>query len=80
MTAPTRRTVLAGLSAAGLTTPVLVALPAVAADAALFRVVREFDAAKVAWEIADTRKGNLCALARQEYPEPPRSSPSIRRA
>ena len=71
--APTRRAVLAGIAGAGLTVPALAALPAVAADAALLRVVREFDAAKAAWEIADTRKGNLCALAHQEYPEPPRS-------
>ncbi len=73
-TTPTRRTVLAGMAGAGLTVPALTPLPAAARgkpDAELFRVVREFEAAKAAWVQADEREETLGALARKEYPERP---------
>ena len=76
MSAPTRRTVLAGLSAAGLTVPALAALPAVAAghpDAELFRIVHEFEDARAAWEVADAHERDLSHLAHKEYPAPARA-------
>ena len=76
MSAPTRRTVLAGLSAAGLAVPALAALPAIAEghqDAELFRIVHEFEDARAAWKVADNHADKQFGIARKEYPQPPRS-------
>lgn len=73
-TTPTRRTVLAGMAGAGLTVPALAAPSGNARgrpDTELFRVVREFEAAKAAWVQADERGETLGASAREKYPERP---------
>lgn len=70
MTAPTRRTVLAGLSAAGLTVPALTALPAVAAghsDAELFRAIGDAKKLNAAWQDALDRQEAISPIGGEEY-------------
>ena len=62
---------MAGATVAATTVASLPALPATHPDAALLRVVREFDAAKAAWVQADEHEEALGAKARKEYPERP---------
>ena len=69
-TAPTRRAVLAGLSAAGLAVPALAALPAVAAghsDAELFRIVGEAKKLDAAWWDALDRQEAISPIGGEEY-------------
>ena len=70
MTAPTRRTVLAGLSAAGLAVPALTVLPAIAEaqpDAELFRVVGEAKKLDAAWWDALDRQEAITPIGGEEY-------------
>ena len=70
MSAPTRRAVLAGLSAAGLAVPALAALPAVAAghsDAELFRIVGEAKKLDAAWWDALDRQEAISPIGGEEY-------------
>ena len=70
MTAPTRRAVLAGLSAAGLAVPALTVLPAVAEvqpDAELFRLVGEAKKLDAAWEDALDRQEAISPIGGEEY-------------
>ena len=70
MTAPTRRTVLAGLSAAGLAVPALTVLPAIAEaqpDAELFRVVGEAKKLDAAWWDALDRQEAISPIGGEEY-------------
>ena len=70
MTAPTRRAVLAGIAGAGLTVPVLAALPTAAqapSDAELFRIIRETKRFHNAWEDALDRQEAISPIGGEEY-------------
>ena len=67
MSAPTRRAVLAGLSAAGLTVPVLASLPVAAnPDAELFERIREMKEAFDTWGVRLGRADELWIAGKED--------------